>query len=307
VTFIDQHRNQFGVEPICQVLTECGWPIAPSTYRAARSRQPSARARREAALTEQINQVHAGNYSVYGARKVWLTLNREGTPVARCTVERLMREQGLRGVVRGRRVRTTIANPTADRAPDLVDRDFYATMPDRLWVGDITYVPTQAGTVYVAFVVDAYSRRILGWSADTNMRTSLVLDALNMATWTRNKAGATDLTGLIHHTDAGTQYTSITFTDRLHATGATPSIGSVGDAYDNALAESTIGLYKTELINRDAPWRDRDQVEVATLEYVDWYNHRRPHSGAGDLPPALLEDHYHQSRIAAKQDEHQLR
>ena len=203
-----------------------------------------------------------------------------------------MRKLGLRGAVRGRRVRTTVPDANAARATDLVQRQFDVTAPNRLWVADFTYVATWAGTVYVAFVIDAYARLILGWRADTSMRTSLVLDALEMAIWTRNRAGHTDLTGLIHHNDAGSQYTSISFTERLIAAGVDASVGSVGDAYDNALAESTIGLYKTELIKNYGPWRNRDHVEIHTLEYVDWYNHRRPHSGAADLPPADFEALY---------------
>jgi putative transposase len=291
VKFVDEHP-QFGVEPICRVLTEHGWPIAASTVRAYRSRPASARQRRDEELCEHIRRIHKENYGVFGARKVWLVLNREGIAVARCTVERLMRQMGLRGVVRGRRVRTTVPDETAARPADLVQRQFTVNAPNRLWVADFTYVATWAGTVYVAFIIDAYARRILGWRADTTMRTSLVLDALEMAIWTRDRAGVADLTGLIHHTDAGSQYTSIAFTQRLIEAGVDASVGSVGDAYDNALAESTIGLYKTELIRNYGPWRDRDHVEIHTLEYVDWYNHRRPHSGAADLPPADFEALY---------------
>jgi putative transposase len=292
VTYIDEHRHLFGVEPICRVLSEHGWPIASSTYRAAKAALPSVRQRRDERLTQEIRRVHRGNYHAFGARKVWLTLNREGTPVARCTVERLMRQHGLRGVVRGRRVRTTVADEFATRPADLVQRHFLADAPNRLWVADFTYVPTWNGMVYVAFVIDAFARRILGWRAATTMKTSLVLDALEMAIWARGRTGVTDLAGLVHHNDAGSQYTSIAFTDRLITAGVDASVGSVGDAYDNALAESTIGLYKTELIKNLGPWRDCDQVEIATLEYVDWYNHRRPHSGAADLPPAVFETLY---------------
>jgi putative transposase len=292
VSFIDEHREVFGVESICRVLTEHGWRIASSTYRAVKAGLPSVRQRRDQRLAQEIRRVHRSNYHAYGARKVWLTLNREGTPVARCTVERLMRQHGLRGVVRGRRVRTTVADEFATRPSDLVQRDFAAGAPNRLWVADFTYVPTWNGMVYVAFVIDAFARRILGWRAATTMRTSLVLDALEMAIWTRGRSGVTDLSGLVHHNDAGSQYTSIAFTDRLIAAGVDASVGSVGDAYDNALAESTIGLYKAELIRNLGPWRDCDHVEIATLEYVDWYNHRRPHSGAADLPPAVFETLY---------------
>jgi putative transposase len=209
--------------------------------------------------------------------------------VARCTVERLMRSLGLRGAIRGKTRRTTIPDQHAARPADLVQRRFTTDRPNRLWVADFTYVPTWSGMVYVAFVIDAYSRRILGWRTATSMRTSLVLDALEMAIWARGRHGVTDLSGLIHHHDAGSQYTSIAFTERLAAAGVDASVGSIADAYDNALAESTIGLFKTELIKPGGPWRSCDQVEIATLEYVDWYNHRRLHSGAADLPPALFE------------------
>jgi putative transposase len=292
VRFIDEHRKVFTVESICRVLTEHGWAIASSTYRAAVSRQPSVRARRDDELKAAIARVHADNYGVFGARKVWLVLNRQGIPVARCTVERLMRELGLRGVVRGKHRRTTIPDEHAVRPADLVQRRFDVTAPNRLWVADFTYVATWSGTVYVAFVIDAYSRRILGWRAATSMTTPLVLDALEQAIWTRGRAGVTDLHGLVHHTDAGSQYTSIAFTSRLLDAGVDASVGTVGDAYDNALAETTIGLFKTELIHRRGPWRTRDQIELATLEYVDWYNHRRPHRAAADLPPAEFENLY---------------
>jgi putative transposase len=292
VRFIDEHKHVFGVEPICRTLTGHGWQIAPSTYRAGCRRLPSARARRDAWLVEQVRRVYIDNYGVYGARKVWLTLNREGVAVARCTVERLMRQAGLRGVVRGKARRTTVADPAATRPADLVQRRFTSQAPNRLWVADFTYVPTWSGMVYVAFVIDAFARRILGWRAATCMKTSLVLDALEMAIWTRGRHGAPDLAGLVHHHDAGSQYTSIAFTERLAAAGVDASVGSVGDAYDNALAESTIGLFKTELIKPRGPWRSCDQVEIATLEYVDWYNHRRPHSAAADLPPAAFEAIY---------------
>ena len=237
--------------------------------------------------------MHGGNYGVYGARKVWLALNREGTPVARCTVERLMRELGLAGARRGKRVRTTRPDAAAGRPADLVRRQFSPARPDRLWVADFTDVPTWAGMVYVAFVIDAYSRRILGWRAAATMKTSLVLDALEQALWTRRRAGAAGLAGLIHHTDAGRQYTSIAFTERLAAAGVSASVGTVGDAYDNALAESVIGLYKTELIKPRGPWRTAEQVEVATLDRADWYNHRRLFESCGDIPPAEVEDAYY--------------
>jgi len=296
VRFIADHKARFGVEPICRVLTEHGVPIAPSTYYDAVARGPSVRAVRDERLKEAIARVHAENYGVYGARKVWLALNREGVAVARCTVERLMRELGLHGARRGRRVRTTRSDAAAARPADLVRRQFSRPGPDRLWVADFTYVPTWAGMVYVAFVIDAYSRRILGWRAATSMRTSLVLDALEQALWTRRRDGKGDLAGLVHHTDAGSQYTSIAFTERLAAAEVSASVGTVGDAYDNALAESVIGLFKTELIKPRGPWRTAEQVEIATLDYVDWFNNRRLYEACGDIPPAELEDTYYRQK-----------
>jgi putative transposase len=293
VRFTDGHKARFGVEPICRVLTEHGRPIAPSTYYDARARPPSARARRDEQLRAAITRVHADNYGVYGARKVWLALNRQGIAVARCTVERLMRELGLAGARRGKRRRTTVPDPAAARPADLVERKFTRPAPDRLWVADFTYVPTWSGMVYVAFVIDAYSRRIVGWRAATSMRTALVLDALEQAIWTRQRSSAASLAGLICHHDAGSQYTSIAFTERLAAVGVQPSVGSVGDAYDNALAESVIGLYKTELIKPRGPWRTAEQVEIATLHYVDWFNRHRLFEACGDIPPAELEAAYY--------------
>jgi len=302
VRFIDEHAarrsagRRWGVESICSQLTELGVSIAPSTYYDARSREQSVAEQRDEVLASHVARVHTENFGVYGARKVWLALNREGIPVARCTVERLMRAHGLAGTRRGRRVRTTIAGDGA-RAGDLVGRAFDPPTPDRLWVADFTYVATWSGMVYVAFVIDAYSRRILGWRAATTMKTSLVLDALEQAVWTRRQQGTAKLGGLVHHSDAGSQYTSIAFTERLTDTGAAPSVGSVGDAYDNALAETTIGLFKTELIKPRGPWRTVEQVEISTLEYVDWFNHRRLHQTCGDIPPAELEHaHYRQHR-----------
>jgi len=245
--------------------------IAPSTYYAARARPPSPRAVDDVQLTEQIRRVHAANYGVYGRRKIWRQLHREGIPIGRDRVARLMRHAGLCGAVRGRRFRTTKPDRAATRAPDLVDRDWaVAHRPNRLWVSDFTYVSTWAGVVYVAFIIDVYSRFIVGWRAATSMRTDLVLDALEMAVWRRDER----LDGLVCHSDAGSQYTSIRYTERLCEIGAAPSIGSVGDPIDNAVAESTIGLFKTELIRRQGPWRGPDDVELATLGYVDWFNHR---------------------------------
>jgi putative transposase len=292
VKYIDEYRDRFGVQAICRVLTAHGVKISSATYRAHKSHAPSVRQRRDDQLKADILRVYTSNYRVFGARKVWIALNREGVSVARCSVERLMRELGLRGVTRGKARRTTIPDPAAARPADLVQRRFTPQAPNALWVADFTYVPTWSGTVYVAFVIDAWSRRILGWRAATSMKTALVLDALEMAIWTRTRCGVTDLTGLVHHNDAGSQYTSIAFTERLIAAGVDASVGSVGDAYDNALAETTIGLFKTELIKPQGPWKTCDQVEIATLEYVDWYNHRRPHSAAADLPPADFETLY---------------
>jgi putative transposase len=298
VRFISEHKGVFGVEPICRVLSEHGCPIAPSTYYDTARRPRPARAVRDEQLKAAIGRVHAGNFGVYGARKVWLALNREGTVVARCTVERLMRELGLAGARRGSQRRTTVADPAAVRPADLVKRRFSPPAPDRLWVADFTYVPTWSGMVYVAFVIDAYSRRILGWRTATSMRTALVLDALEQALCARNRDGRGSLAGLVHHTDAGSQYTSIAFTERLAAAGVQPSVGTVGDAYDNALAESVIGLFKTELISPRGPWRTAEQVELATLDYVDWYNHQRLLETCGDIPPAELETAYYRQNTS---------
>jgi putative transposase len=299
VEFIRDHAGhrelgglRWGVEPICAVLTEHGLKIAPSTYYEQLTKEPTNRQRRDANLLEQIRRVHAENYSVYGARKVWLTLNREGIGVGRCTVERLMRTGGLRGAIRGRVKRTTIADPAADRAGDLVQRRFAPAAPDRLWVADITYVPTWSGWVYVAFVVDAFARRIIGWRTGTSMSTQLVLDALEQAVWTRQRDGVS-LDSVVAHTDRGSQYTSIRYTERLAQAGIAASVGSVGDSYDNALAETINGLYKTELIKPRGPWRTVDAVEYATAEYVEWFNHRRLYEHCGDVPPVDLENAYY--------------
>src|SRR5271165_7274975 len=283
---VDAHREEFGVEPICRVLG-----IAPSTYYAVKAREtdPSERAVRDEELIARIHEVHEKNLGVYGVRKVWWQLQREDVKVARCTVERLMAREGLKGAIRGKKRRTTIPGGQSTRAPDLVDRDFKAPAPNRLWVSDFTYVPAWSGTVYVAFTIDVFSRRIVGWKADTTMKTPLVLDTLEMALWARDHHGTPVPQGLIAHSDAGSQYTSFAFTQRLVDAGADPSIGSIGDGYDNALAETTIGLYKTELINRNGPWKTIDQVELATLEWVDWYNHRRLHSACDGLPPVEYE------------------
>jgi transposase InsO family protein len=293
VSFIDEHRDRFGgVEPICTVLTGHGARIDPSTYYKAKKRPPSARAVRDGELKELIMRVHAENFGVYGARKVWRELHRHGQVVARCTVERLMRELGLAGAVRGKKVRTTVPDPTAERAPDLVKRQFVASAPNRCWVADFTYVQAHAGTVYVAFVVDTFSRRIVGWSAATSKATPLVLGALEMGLWQRDRAGQ-DREGLIHHSDAGSQYTSFRLAAHLAGEGIAPSIGTVGDALDNALMESTIGLYKTELIKRRGPWRTLTDVELGTAEWVDWYNNRRLHGEIGHVPPVEYETEFY--------------
>ncbi|MFC5108305.1 IS3 family transposase [Kibdelosporangium philippinense] len=284
VEFIDGHKNEFGVEPICRELQ-----VAPSTYYAALTRPASARSVRDEKLAREIRRVYEENYCVYGARKIWSQLNREGITVARCTVERLMGTLGMSGAVRGKTRRTTVADPSTRRAPDLVKRDFTAAAPNRLWVADFTYCATWAGTVYTAFVIDVYSRRIVGWRTSTSMTTDLPLDALDMAIWARNDR----LDTLVHHSDRGTQYTSIRYTERLVEAGAECSVGTTGDSYDNALAESAIGLYKTELVRRKGPWKTVDELEIATLEWVDWFNHRRLHSAIGNIPPAEYETLYY--------------
>jgi putative transposase len=288
--YIDTHRDRFGVEPICRALQ-----VAPSSYYAARRRPPSARAVRDAQLAPRIQQVFDDNYQVYGVRKLWKQLCRDGELVGRDRVARLMRTLGIAGVVRGKPRRTTIGDPAAVRPPDLVNRQFTATRPNQLWVSDFTYVASWSGMVYVALVIDVFSRLIVGWRAAASMRTELVLDALEMAVWRRREV----LEGLVCHSDAGSQYTSIRYTDRLAEIGAAPSIGSVGDSYDNSLAESTIGLFKTELIRRRGPWRTVDDVELATLGWVDWYNTRRLHGEIGHIPPAELEATYYAQLEAA--------
>ena len=268
-------------------------PIAPSTYYENLNRGPSHRQRRDEQLKGQIKRVHAANRHVYGARKVWLTLNREGVAVARCTVERLMVEVGLAGVVRGRAKKTTIADPGAARPADLVGRKFAPLAPNRLWVADMTYVSTWSGFVYVAFVIDAYARRILGWRVAATMATFLVLDAIEQAIWTRQREGFFSFKDVVHHTDRGSQYTSIRFTERLAEAGIQPSVGAVGSSYDNALAETINGLYKTEVIGPGKPWRTIEEVELATAEWVHWFNHDRLYEFCGDIPPVELETAYY--------------
>jgi putative transposase len=291
--FIDEHKGRFGVQPICRVLCEYGAQIAPSTYYAAKTRPPSARAVRDEQLRADIMRVWTANYQVYGAFKVWRELGRQGIQVARCTVERLMRELGIAGVRRGKKIRTTVRDDRHERAGDLLRRDFTAPAPNRRWVADFTHVAAWSGVVYVAFVVDLYSRAIVGWAAATSKHTKLVLDALQMALWRRDRAGHTVDKGLIHHSDAGSQYTSFAFTAHLFAADIDASIGSVGDALDNALMESAIGLYKTELINRRGPWKTLADVELATAEWVDWYNTSRIHRAIGGVPPAEYESMFY--------------
>lgn len=276
--------------------------VTPSTYYEHRRRVPSRRQQRDEELAEQIQRVHRENYGVYGARKVWLALNRDGIRVARCTVERLMRRLGLQGAVRGTVKRTTNADPAAPRPADLVRRRFAPAAPNRLWVADITYVSTWSGWVYIAFVVDAYARRIIGWRTATSMTAVLVLDAIEHAIWTRERAGW-DVHDVVHHNDRGSQYTSIAFTERLADAGIQPSVGAVGSSYDNALAETINGLYKTELIKPRAPWRTVDHVELATAEWVDWFNHRRLYQHCGDIPPAEMEAAYYAHHPAQQSTE----
>lgn len=275
-------------------------PIAPSTYYEQVSREPSRRQHRDTELIAHIQRVHTANYGVYGARKVWLALNREGITVARCTVERLMGKLGLAGAVRGKTRRTTITDPSAARPADLVSRQFSPPAPNRLWVADLTYVSTWSGFAYVAFVTDAYARRILGWRVAATMATTMVLDSIEQAIWTRQQQGVFDLKRVVHHTDRGSQYTSIRFTERLAEAGIQPSVGAVGSSYDNALAETIIGLYKTELIHRGKPWKTVEDVELATARWVAWFNHDRLYRHCGDIPPAELESaHYAQRRAVA--------
>lgn len=294
VRFIDAHRVAYGVEPICAVL-----PIAPSTYyeAKARERDPSrlpARTRADAALQPEIRRVWAATRGRYGARKAWKELRREGRVVARCTVTRVFKAMGLRGVVRGRRVTTTLPEPLAHRPQDLVQRNFTATRPNQLWVSDLTYVPPCRGFVYVAFVTDAYSRRIVGWRATTTLRTDLALDALEQALYDRALDGP-----LVHHSDRGSQYLAIRYTDRLLEAGIEANVGSRGDAYDNALAESINALYKAEVIHHLGPWKGLEDVEYATLEWVAWYNSRRLMQPLGDIPPAEYEAQYYHTQAAS--------
>jgi putative transposase len=289
IAFIDDHRAVHGVEPICRVL-----PIAPSTYHenAAKRADPgkrSARARRDDAAKADIGRVFAENFAVYGARKIWRQMRREGRTVARRTVERLMRSMGIQGAVRGKPVKTTIGDKAAPCPLDRVNRQFRASAPNMLWVSDFTYVATWQGFVYVAFVIDTFARRIVGWRVNRTAHAGFVLDALEQAPHDRRPAHRG---GLVHHSDRGSQYVSIKYTERLATAGIEPSVGSVGDSYDNALAETVNGLYKTEVIRRRGPWRSLEAVEFATLEWVDWFNHRRLLESIGNIPPAEAEQRY---------------
>jgi putative transposase len=300
IAFIDDHRAAYGVEPICKIL-----PIAPSTYyehmaKRATPEKQSDRVKRDEILRADIQRVFAENFEVYGARKVWRQLQREGHEVARCTVERLMRTMGLQGAVRGKSVRTTISDKATPCPQDRVNRQFQASAPNMLWVSDFTYIATWQGLIYVAFVIDAFARRIVGWRVSRTAHAGFVLDALEQALHDRRPVRRG---GLIHHSDRGSQYVSIKYTERLLEAGIEPSVGSVGDSYDNALAESINGLYKTEVIRRRGPWKSLEAVEFATLEWVDWFNHRRLLEPIGNIPPAEAEQRYFvmldQMKIAA--------
>ncbi len=289
VTFIDDHRDDFGVEPICTTLQ-----VAPSTYYDNKKRPLSARAMRDAVMMPILLALFKTNYKVYGVRKLWIAATRAGHHIGRDQVGRLMKQLGIQGVSRRRKVRTTIRDDDAQRPEDLVDRDFTAEAPNRLWVTDLTYVPTRDTMGYVCFIIDAFSRKIVGWRVAAHMRTEMVLDAVEMARWSRGAR----LEGLIAHSDAGSQYTSIRYGERLTEIGAVPSVGSIGDSFDNALAESVNSLYKTELIYGpdQGPWKTVAEVELATLMWVKWYNEQRIHGYLNNIPPAEYEDAYHAER-----------
>ena len=291
VAFIDAHREAYGVESICKVM-----PIAPSTYYQhklyqARPELRSARARRDEELKPEIVRIWEENRRAYGAYKIWRQSHREGLRVARCTVERLMRELGISGVIRGKKFKTTIPDDAADRPMDLVNRQFVAERPNQLWVADLTYVSTWRGSVYAAFVIDVFSRMIVGWRVSNTLRTDLPLDALEQALYARS-----DTDGLIHHSDRGGQYLSIRYTERLAEAGVDTSVGSVGDSYDNAMAETIIGLYKAEEIRQNAPWRSIEDVEFATASWVEWFNNRRLYGPIGDVPPIEYEEMYYRTQ-----------
>ena len=294
VKYIEQHKDEFGVEPICTALSSAELRVAPSTYYAARTRPPSARAVRDEELKAVIVRVHKDNYGVYGIRKMHAQLAREpvladAKSVARCTTQRLMKDLGLRGISRAKGPRTTIPGSGPDTRPDLVDRDFTADAPDQLWVADITYCRTFAGWVYAAFVLDVCSRRVVGWQLSTSLRTDLALDALNMGLWTRAHEGR-DTSALVHHSDKGVQYLAIRYTERLAEAGVVASVGSTGDSYDNAMAEAFNSLFKAELVRNRGPWKNIDDLEIAVAEYIDWFNFRRLHGELGLIPPVEFEN-----------------
>jgi len=303
VAYIDEHKDRLvegrrlGVEPIIEVLRKADVEIAPSSYYAAKARPPSARAVRDAVLVPVIHQVHQDNIGVYGARKIHAELNRGGHRVARCTVERLMKAEGLRGIPREKTRKTTIGDGAeTERPADLVDRKFVASGPNQLWVADLTYVRTHAGWTYVAFILDVFSRMIVGWQVSTSLRTDLALDALDMGLWTRQRAGQ-DVTGLVHHSDRGVQYRAIRYSERLAEAEAVASVGSKGDSYDNAMAEALNSLFKAECIRNPVMrpkggWKSVGDVEIAVAEYVDWFNHRRLHGEIGLIPPAEFENNH---------------
>ncbi len=291
VAYIDAHRAEFGVEPICRALEDTPAQIAPSSYYAAKSRPLCARAVRDEELCAAITRIHEANYGVYGVRKIHAELRREGRRVAESTVRRLMRQLGLRGIARAKGPKTTKPAPETDRPTDLVQRQFVASHPNELWVADLTYVRTFSGWVYVAFVLDVYSRMIVGWQVSTRLYTDLALDALSMGIWRREHAGQ-DLTGLTHHSDRGVQYRAIRYAERLDECDAVASVGSKGDSYDNAMAAALNSLYKAELIRNRGPWTSINDVEIATAEWVDWYNERRLHGELGHVPPAEHEAAY---------------
>jgi putative transposase len=287
IAYIDEHKDQFGVEPICREL-----PIAPQTYYAAKSRAPSKRSISDEETVAKIRQVHKKNYRVYGSRKVHAQLRRDGHPVARCTVERLMRREGLRGIHRAKGPRTTIPGPLSEQPGDLVGRRFTADAPNCLWVADITYIRTFSGWVYAAFILDVFARRLVGWQLSTSLHTDLALDALEMALWTRRREGR-DVSQLTHHSDRGIQYRAVRYTQRLAEAEAVASVGSKGDSYDNAMAEAFNSLFKAELIRNIGPWKGIDDLEIAVAEYIDWYNNRRLHGEIGYLPPIEKEAQYY--------------
>jgi len=293
IAFIDDNKARWGVEPICAQL-----PIAPSTFYAFKKRSASARATRDEELKRSIMRVFKQNYEVYGADKIWAQMNRENDKVARCTVERLMKQLGIQGAVRGKFHRTTLPDESARQLPDLVKRRFYAPAPNRLWVSDLTYVRTHAGFRYVAFVIDVYARMIVGWQVSNSLRTAIALDALEQAIWAR-RAGRLELDELVHHSDRGVQYLAIRYTERVAAAGGVTSVGSRGDSYDNALAESVIGLFKTELVRNLGPWTGTEDLEFATMAWVDWWNNRRLLEPIGMIPPVEAEANYYSKNVPA--------